>query len=255
MAVIKAKFIKSNSDRGSAKEVAKDHVRYFSHRAGRDGERMRREIFGKEGSLTRQQAYEEIDKVKRGTIFYKIILSPDPKREDKYMDLDLRELTEQIMLQLQNHMQGKGIQFFASIHDDHTNIRHVHILALIQERLKSPELKLLRASATEAARTQRRDLDRDFSRIARAQAYSRTREAGRGEQTQSSPHLRVLKEPEKAPGCPSCETAIPMQLRGRSYECLVCGLAISRAYARALEAQQHSGPGLELSLGKEVGDS
>src|SRR5271157_5275470 len=255
MAVIKAKFIKSNSDRGSAKEVAKDHVRYFSHRAGRDGERMRREIFGKEGSLTRQQAYEEIDKVKRGTIFYKIILSPDPKREDKYMDLDLRELTEQIMLQLQNHMQGKGIQFFASIHADHTNIRHVHILALIQGRLKSPELKLLRASATEAARTQRRDLDRDFSRIARVQAYSRTREAGRGEQTQSSPHLRVLKEPEKAPGCPSCETAIPMQLRGRSYECLVCGLAISRAYARALEAQQHSGPGLELSLGKEVGDS
>src|SRR5271166_263534 len=251
MAVIKAKFIKPRS----AREAAKVYVRYFSHRPGRDNARITREIFGRDGQHTRLDVYEAIDKAKRGTIFYKIILSPDPKKEDKYKDLDLRELTEQIMLQLQNHMQGKGIQFFASIHADHTNIRHVHILALIQGRLKSPELKLLRSAATEAARAQRRDLDRDFSRIARAQAYSRTREAGRGEQTQSSPHLRVLKEPEKAPGCPSCETAIPMQLRGRSYECLVCGLAISRAYARALEAQQHNGPGLELSLGKEVGDS
>src|SRR5271166_2360514 len=210
MAVIKARFIRMTL---GARGAAKAYVRYFSNRPGRDNARITREIFGRDGAHTRLDVYEAIDKVKRGTVFYKIILSPDPKREDKYKDIDLRELTEQTMLQLQNHMPGKNIQFFASIHADHTNIRHVHLLALIQGRLKSPQLKLLRSAATEVARARRLDLDRDFSRIARAQAYSRTREAGRGEQAHFSPHPRVIKAAEKAPSCPSCGTGTLMELR------------------------------------------
>src|SRR3712207_9407269 len=100
MAVIKASFTRSHG-------AAKAYVRYISHRPGKDGERTTRELFGMDGGLSRLQAYRMIDRGGRGTRFYRIALSPDPRREDQLKDLDLREITEQTMMQLQARLQGR----------------------------------------------------------------------------------------------------------------------------------------------------
>ena len=257
MAFVKAKFITNPGVR----EKAKAYVRYISHRPGRDGERINREIFTKDGTLSRLEAYEAIDKAKRGTVFYRIVLRPDPGKEDKYKDLDLRELTEQTMMQLQDHMQGKNIQFLASIHADHTNIRHVHVLALVQGRLKRAELKVLRQGLTDAARAQRQDRDLILGHAVRQVQHRRgtpmSLKKDGEDARQGDPPVRELRPftPKKEPACPNCGPDFWMENRGSNYECIFCGLSFKRASSQAPEfGTSGQGAGLEISLGKEVGE-
>src|SRR5207253_2513095 len=128
MAVIKANYVKrGKGERGRAKAT----IRYITHRRDRDGERVARELFGYDGELTKAQAYHMIDEARRGTLFYRIVISPAPKREDRYRDLNLTDLTIHTMLALEERL-GKHIQFVAAIHDDHSPHRHVHTLVLVQ---------------------------------------------------------------------------------------------------------------------------
>jgi hypothetical protein len=84
MAVVKANYVKrGKGERGRAKAT----IRYIQHRRDRDGERVSRTLFGFDGELTREQAYRMIDEAQKGTIFYRFVLSPDPKREDRYKTL------------------------------------------------------------------------------------------------------------------------------------------------------------------------
>src|SRR3712207_1952422 len=165
MAVVKASFTRS---RGAAKA----YVRYISHRPGKDGKRTTRELFGMDGGLSRLQAYQMIDRGGRGTRFYRIALSPDPRREDRLKDLDLREITEQTMMQLKARLQdrsnGTAVQFLAAIHADHTAIRHVHILALVPGRLGREDLAALRQAATEAALSHRQERDNHQAQMRRS---------------------------------------------------------------------------------------
>ena len=99
-------------------------------------------------------------KPRRGTIFYRIVLSPAPKQEDRYKDLNLRDLTLDTMLKLEERL-GKPVQFVATLHDDHAPHRHVHTLVLVQgKRLTREDFQALRLEATERALSQRRLLDR-----------------------------------------------------------------------------------------------
>ena len=91
MAVVKVSFTKH---RGKAKA----HIRYITHRPGKDNERTTRVLFGRDGQLTKDQAYRLIDRASRGTTFFRIMLSPDPAREDTYKDLNLRDLTGDALL-------------------------------------------------------------------------------------------------------------------------------------------------------------
>src|SRR5262249_24581139 len=92
--------------------------------------------------------------------YYRIILSPDPRREDSYKDLDLRALTRATMLKLEERY-GTPIQFIASIHDDHSPHRHVHTLVILNgRRLTRADFASLRAHARNRALTQRRYRDR-----------------------------------------------------------------------------------------------
>src|SRR2546426_5090389 len=120
MAVVKANYVKrGEGDRGRAKAT----IRYITHRRDRDDHTVTRTLFGYDGELTKAQAYHMIDEARRGTIFYRIVLSPAPKREDRFRDLNLQEITIQTMLALEERL-GKQIQFVAAIHDDHSPHRH-----------------------------------------------------------------------------------------------------------------------------------
>jgi hypothetical protein len=151
MAVVKATFTKS---RGGAKAS----IRYIAFRPGRNGEEMARQLFGHDGALSLFQADRIVDEAKKGTNFFRLVLSPDPVQEDRLKDLDMWELAKQTILKLEGRLK-KEIQFVAAEHNDHTPNRHVHVIALIQGKLNVADLAALRLAATQVALFQRQERD------------------------------------------------------------------------------------------------
>ncbi len=155
MAIVKATYTKSSGG-------AKAGVRYIEHRPGKDGEKMNRTLFNGDGAMGRWQAYQMIDEADKGSFFFRLVISPDPKQEDTGKDLFLREITQQMMLSLEDRLH-KQVQWVAVEHDDHAPHRHVHIVAIVPERLQIQDLQSLRLEATAACLEQRhqRDLARE----------------------------------------------------------------------------------------------
>jgi hypothetical protein len=153
MAIIKGNYTKS-----SAK--IKASLRYIAHRPGREGERMTRVLFGHDGEMSKEQAYQLIDSQK--ATYFRLVLNFDPKREDTRRDLDLRSITKQTILTLEDRLQ-REVGFIAVEHNDHTPLRHIHAIALVKlkyrEKLTREDFKALRQTATEAALFQRRARD------------------------------------------------------------------------------------------------
>ncbi len=152
MAVVYSTFTKSAG-------LAKANIRYIQHRAGKDGQKITRTLFGFDGVKERKEAYEMIDEALKGTHFYRISLNPDPEREDKGNDLDLKDLTLETMRSLEEYL-GKPVEFVAAIHADHTQRRHVNLLAFVPRSMNKQDLNFLRNTLTSEAESQRRELDR-----------------------------------------------------------------------------------------------
>jgi hypothetical protein len=148
MAIVKATYTKSSTG-------AKASIRYIEHRPGKDGEKISRPLFNSDGLLGRWQAYRIIDEAERGSFFYRFALSPDPKGEDTQRDLFLREITQQTMHMLEDQLNTQ-IQWVAAVHADHAPHRHVHIVAVVPQRLQVQDFQQMRYRATEAALEQRR---------------------------------------------------------------------------------------------------
>lgn len=161
MAVVKIKYTRSTNR-------VKAHLRYIIHRPGRDGEKQTRQLFSENyTTLEKQRAYELIDTAPKGTIFFKIMLSPDPKREDTRRDVDLWSVTDKAMQRFKKLLgeeRAKQFQFFATQHTGEK--RHTHAIALVPGRLSKEDFRLLkdvlRETATLEARKQRQA--RDFAR-------------------------------------------------------------------------------------------
>ena len=151
MAIVKATYTKS-------RPVIKAAIRYIEHRSGKDGAKMTRTLFSHDGELKRYQAYAMIDAATKSTQFFRFVISPDPQREDTGQDLHFWELTTKTILGLEERLH-QSIPFVAAVHSDHTAIRHVHVLALINGKLTREDLQYLRRSATELALFQRHERD------------------------------------------------------------------------------------------------
>jgi hypothetical protein len=108
-----------------------------------------------------------IDEAKKGSVFFRIVISPDVKQEDTRQDLYLWQITEQTMLTLEERLKIQ-VPFIAADHNDHTGNRHVHLLACLKGRIEKRDLKALRDSATEAAIQQRQE--RNLAREAKLRA-------------------------------------------------------------------------------------
>jgi hypothetical protein len=158
MAIVKITSYTRN--RGEAKAT----VRYITHRPGQDDKITTRPLYGTDGEVSKLDAYNMIDEAKRGVVFFRIVISPDPQNEDTSKDLYLWQITEQTILTLEDRLQIQ-IPFIAAEHDDHTGNRHVHLLACAKARIEKPDLKALRESATQAALEQRQE--RDLARQAK----------------------------------------------------------------------------------------
>src|SRR5712691_8868847 len=151
MAIFKATYTKKAKG-------AKANIRYIEHRPGKDGANITRTLWGMDGKMERREAYQMIDDAQKGSVFYRLVINLDAEKEDTHKDIYLRELTEQTMVGLENRF-GQHIQWVAATHDDHTPLRHVHILAILPTKLQVHDLQALRHIAPEAAREQRHQRD------------------------------------------------------------------------------------------------
>ncbi len=96
-----------------------------------------------------------IDQAIEGSTYFRVKISPDPKKEDMEHDLLLRDITAKIMA-LEEKL-GKPVSWVAAIHDDHTPIRHIHVLAVTKARLLP--VQAIIQEATAACLEQRKELD------------------------------------------------------------------------------------------------
>jgi hypothetical protein len=236
MAIVKANYVKRGRE---AKDKAKAHVRYITHRPGAEQGRVSRELFTFDGSVTKAQAYRMIDEAPhRGSLYYRIVLSPDPKREDRFKDLALREITIDTMLALEERL-GRRVQFVAALHSDHTVNRHVHALVILHgQKLTRGDFLALRRVATAQASAQRRVRDQAL-RLAPSRYHT----------------PRVLYRMRR----------VHMSRRGprpyQGYTCALCGYhhflpAIAGGYrcpADGLRMRRDRGAGRALSRAKGVG--
>ncbi len=99
-----------------------------------------------------------IDETKKETKFFRFVISPDPKTEDRGKDLNLWEITTKTMLGLEERLAQK-IQFVGAVHNDHAPHRHVHVIACISGNLTPKDFALLRETATKESLFQRRERD------------------------------------------------------------------------------------------------
>src|SRR2546421_7613252 len=105
MAIVKANYTKSGG-------AAKANIRYIEHRAGKDGEKTTRTLFGSDGAMERGEAYRMIDDAEKGSVFFRLKISPDAKTEDTKRDLFLQEVTMKTMQELEKRL-GKEISWVA----------------------------------------------------------------------------------------------------------------------------------------------
>jgi hypothetical protein len=154
MAIVKMNYTKSI-------EQIKAHLRYIVHRPGKDREHMTRELFDAYDRSDKDHAYGLIDAMKH-PLFFKIIINPDPKKEDQHKDLDLQHLTRQTLSEMQRLIGRDDLPFVAVIHNDHTPLRHIHAIAMVPGKIAKADfyqLKTLWKTATAEAREQRRSRD------------------------------------------------------------------------------------------------
>jgi len=151
VAIVKARYTKHQT-------AAKKSIRYIEHRPGKENRRISRTLFGTDGAMSRQQAYTLIDDARQGSVFFRFIISPDPKQEDTHKDLSLRGITEHTMQRLAERI-GTNISWVGAIHADHVPHRHVHIVAVVEGRLTRDDLQAVTRAATEASLAQRAERD------------------------------------------------------------------------------------------------
>ena len=156
MAIVKANYTKKSKH-------AKASIRYIENRPGKEGKKTTRTLFNSDGGMGRHQAYSMIDEAPKGTVFFRLVISPDPEKEDTEKDLHLAEITEQTMYHLEERLK-KDVPYAAVEHNDHAPHRHVHVIACVKGRLNTQDFQALRQTATQAALFQRqeRDLARQY---------------------------------------------------------------------------------------------
>jgi hypothetical protein len=141
--------------------LAKKSIRYIVHRRSREQSTITRTLYDQYGITDKYAAYSRIDRTGEWGTCFRTVISPDPALEDSNRDLDLRLLTEATMQALRLRLKDKAFGYFAAIHTDHSNNRHIHVLLLLKKhRLSKADLKALRDAATANAQKQRRLLDK-----------------------------------------------------------------------------------------------
>ena len=149
MAIVKVNYAKNA---GSAKAS----IRYMQHRPGGEGEKITRSLFGSDGLMGRYEAYRMIDEAEKGSRIFRIVINPDMKTEDPKRDLNLREVLQTTIQELSQQLH-QDIAWVGVVHADHKPHRHIHAIAIANERLLP--VVAMRQTATQVCLEQRHERD------------------------------------------------------------------------------------------------
>jgi hypothetical protein len=149
-------IVKARYSRGlaSAIRLAKGHVRYAVHRPNEQGRRQYRELWDRDGRISRQTAYERLDDARPADYVYRLTLSPHPEHQDLNRRLDLQAWTRSMIRQLEQQA-GQQLAWFAATHE-HPDHRHIHVVAVAERRLEVPDFQALREAGDNHALVQQR---------------------------------------------------------------------------------------------------
>src|SRR3954454_8376009 len=237
MAIVKSNYVRRG--KGQIDRV-KASLRYITHRPGKDKERMYRELFGHDGVMDKDQAYRMFDEAQKGTIFFRFVISPDPKREDTFRDLHMRGIAKKTIQHLEEKLNLEGkIQFVAALHNDHTWIRHIHAIVLMPQKLSREDFQVfqdLKSAASAEAQRQRQQLDQ--VREAQRERSARYLIYDKADLVQAIP-LDIM-------ACSECGAIQPAEVLSRIlFRCTGCGHIQSR-YQYAGSPSREAGPQLSL---------
>lgn len=114
-------------------KAIKSHIKYIENRVDELGKNPCRELFGREGEMTRQDFYKTInEQPNKGVIAHKLVISMDRKDYD-IQNMDLKQLARDTMSQWEAKT-GRQFNWVACIHDKASN-PHVHIVVAGRDTL------------------------------------------------------------------------------------------------------------------------
>jgi hypothetical protein len=215
MAVVTLKYVKD-------KEAIRRNLRYITHRRSIDGKTITRTLFNDVGETNKQEFYRQINQAGRGAVFFKFVISPDPRREDTNKDLDLSLITRRTIRTLEKELRRR-LCFAAAIHPDHRPHRHVHGIFIVRGRLSKEHFRALaevaRTEATRQARLQRKALDLTlgnprYQRITRSLRPLLPRRGG-------------ARVPKVQPGCRACGFGESAGIPAYKTHCPICRVSLS----------------------------
>lgn len=220
MGVVKASYGRSS---GGGAKSSKQATRYAANRKGEETHKGSREIYDKEGVISNEQAYKNIEKVDQQTkdaYHYRLTLSHASTGEG----VDHNATTRETMQRLEDrHARlGGAVTWHAVNHTDHSNHEHTHVIAVTEKRISASDLAEMRAEMDRSyERHTPREVERQPERDAPRQEAERVTEGqhkgGREggpepllaeQREQNSPHQeyesaqdsqRARKEPDKLP--------------------------------------------------------
>jgi hypothetical protein len=190
--------------------------------------------------LTPEQADAMIDTAPGNTYFWKLIISPDPKSENKDKNLDLRQLTGECIQWLEARL-NREIPFIGAEHDDHTGIPHIHAIALIERRgremlIDRDTINAMREFTTEHALSQNRAREHMavlFTTPARVRGYTQDQKSARQmpAERRNIVTRRIQHLTAKTHTCTNCGLREGMvKLRSGVYWCKSCEAVEELAY-------------------------
>jgi predicted RNA-binding Zn-ribbon protein involved in translation (DUF1610 family) len=231
--------------RAGTLKAAKAYLGYIGTRPNREKQKMERLLFGHGGTFTPEQVGEMLASAPKNTYFWRLIISPDPNRENPEKDLDLWDLTREAVSWLEHRLGTDGkrreIPFIAAEHSDHSNTPHVQGILLIKrygrEMLITPEiLDEFRTAVTAQALAQRSLREQGAEVLLEQNLLQRDvrqqRTGRRRSQRKASYHRRTASG--SAPllvslPCPMCGRGVIAKRRNSNvYVCSVCGYAVKR---------------------------
>jgi hypothetical protein len=246
----------------------KASLRYYVHRPEQSTKHVTREIFGRDGRISKYDAYRMIDRVGQGTTFFRLIISPDKLLEDRDRRLNMREVTAETMQKLQKIIGSKRPLNYIGIEHTNTENRHVHAIFFHRGRISRKQLRELRTAATRASlfaaeqekekkqqqtsegqRTTRFRLrEGEWQRVGSVTSQTGRIEPGQFQRT-ARRGLGRARPPRQPVACPNCES--PMTGNGTLWECSYCGMVVGRSFRlRREESIGRTARSLRMEVGR-----
>jgi len=251
MAIVKAAYTKLH-------KAIKASVAYYTARPNREGTRGQRVLFGKDGQRSKEDVETMLRRMPKGTYFYRIVLSPDPKTEDTDRTLSLEGLTRRALAAFTKKKRRDLLDYAAVCHTDHTPNRHVHVIACFAKKLTRSDLFLLRTLTTRLALGLSVDEPIVAPKPFRSPRHTRALVSRRSAKRLSPPKRSdvvfrlsgggIAPSLKPQPVCTLCGQAAGLTWQFGALRCGNCGFAVKRNNFLIVKKERGSNQERELTL-------